>query len=1232
MRTLADPSRTANWYVQYDPVVPARNRTALTIALVALLSTAGLPQAFAQSVEADQVEANATVTLKVGAGQQYGSLQGALDAIPGTVTTPHKVLVYPGAYTGEATLAGKSLSGGSISIENAQATKPVFSGATLVDGGQWAPTQYADVWSVGRGGIKAVTDRTERLVRVPSVAELARTVGAWAGDGSATYVRLSDLASPNTRALALTTSDFGLRLNGVPATVKGLRFEHYASIGVWVQGASGTVVQSVQVDDVGNRGTDDGGVTVSGASGVSLVNLVASSVNGAGVRANGSSGLSVLNGSFFGSTQGINLSSSSGAQLRNNAFGLGFEAALVTDGASESGITTSNNVYGNVTGATGVRNGSVYESPTAAPGGETNSVLADPKYRSTTSAYPSEVGWMLDTFHDQDAANAGGNGWAANTNAANLAWDEGFLLQAYMDAYRATGDTSWLNKVVSHSDQVWAQAVDAPSGGTPDGKVGWFTSRYAVALITPSTLVSAGSGDLRVIDTNGSAVANPNSIRVYGPGNGDSIPTRTLEIRFGLNPDVRYSVWDVTGTPGCNLNCSLESDNYADGSPPGANVTDAGIANLAGGYSITWQIANSAPTTGDVYRITLAAKKNLEYSNIDARLAAPMADFAATVIHDSTIQQLPVAGSTLLAKAQSYLSKIDANVYAKWLPYFKDLSTAPGANGLPGGVFVFPSDPQYALPSNTNPLNMQADMGRLWAHMHEATGDAKYSGLATKIAQFIQSRLQVQTRSGQEYYYWEYWSAAGSWDTWTAGIPEDINHGGLVADFADVMREAGLGFSETDLVRFRNTFSVQAWDKSAGKIYYYINRTVPLAYSGAVYWLHGWVDLPGSEPIAQLVEDIYSTTSYSTTTGVVYYTLADAARKLSLVPGSRNFRVRPGSPTIRTGTPTSFDADFDARSRASFGAFDVGAFTFVPLTRLAGKDRYDTAVKVSQDRFPSNASASGVVLTRGDVFADGLSGAPFAASKNAAVLLTKPTSLPSNVLTEIQRVVAPGATVWILGGQAAVSQGIADQLSSLGFTVERIEGADRYATAAAVAGKMPVPTEVFIANGTSFADPLAASAVASMKQVPILLAKKSSLPAEVTAYLTANPGLSTHLVGGKAVLDEKVSLAIQALSNADRYGGANRYATAKLLAEGFFTTNDSVGFATGANFPDALSAGAHLGGPSVAGPLLLVQPTAVPKEVADYLKANGGRLSGGFIFGGTAAVSQSVEDALESSL
>jgi putative cell wall-binding protein len=112
----------------------------------------------------------------------------------------------------------------------------------------------------------------------------------------------------------------------------------------------------------------------------------------------------------------------------------------------------------------------------------------------------------------------------------------------------------------------------------------------------------------------------------------------------------------------------------------------------------------------------------------------------------------------------------------------------------------------------------------------------------------------------------------------------------------------------------------------------------------------------------------------------------------------------------------------------------------------------------------------------------------------------------------------------------------------------------------------------------------------------------------------------------------KLSVLVQALASTDRYSGSNRYSTATALANGFFGSADSVGFATGTNFPDSLVAGAHIGGSSVNGPLLLVKSTSVPKEVSDYLKTNGSRIMGGFVYGGTSAVSKSVQSSLESSL
>ena len=310
-----------------------RLRKSFLAILTAVLAASQLWSPAASAQEADiQVDAS-TVTLKVGSGQQYGSLQAALDAIPGSVNVPYRVQVFAGTYTGESVLQGKSLAGGNITIENGQATKPLFTGASILGSGNWNSTQYSDVYVAALGNALAVSDGGERLSRVSSIQELARSNNAWFGDGGATYVRLHDLISPNNRALALTTGTHGLRVSGVAATIRGLRFEHFFGTGLWLQDASSSSAQSIWVEDIGNRGTDDAGILLTGSGGVSVVNTVATSIKGAGVRVVSSGNAQILNGSFFRDTTGINLGNSGSALVENNAFGLGFEAALKNHGA-----------------------------------------------------------------------------------------------------------------------------------------------------------------------------------------------------------------------------------------------------------------------------------------------------------------------------------------------------------------------------------------------------------------------------------------------------------------------------------------------------------------------------------------------------------------------------------------------------------------------------------------------------------------------------------------------------------------------------------------------------------------------------------------------------------------------------------------------------------------------------------------------------------------------------------
>lgn len=88
----------------------------------------------------------------------------------------------------------------------------------------------------------------------------------------------------------------------------------------------------------------------------------------------------------------------------------------------------------------------------------------------------------------------------------------------------------------------------------------------------------------------------------------------------------------------------------------------------------------------------------------------------------------------------------------------------------------------------------------------------------------------------------------------------------------------------------------------------------------------------------------------------------------------------------------------------------------------------------------------------------------------------------------------------------------------------------------------------------------------------------------------------------------------------DYIAGASRYETSANIAAEFPADVDCVFLASGTNFPDALSAA-----PAAAtcnGPLLLVEPTALPTAIADELdRLNPARI---FIAGGTGAVAPGV--------
>jgi hypothetical protein len=294
----------------------------------------------------------------------------------------------------------------------------------------------------------------------------------------------------------------------------------------------------------------------------------------------------------------------------------------------------------------------------------------------------------------------------------------------------------------------------------------------------------------------------------------------------------------------------------------------------------------------------------------------------------------------------------------------------------------------------------------------------------------------------------------------------------------------------------------------------------------------------------------------------------------------------------------------------------------VPFSRIAGPDRVGTAISTSLSEFPTAGSATAVVLARADAFPDALTGGPLAAHVGGPLLITARGTLDPRVMTEIQRVAAVGANVYVLGGPAALSPSIDAALSAAGYKPVRVAGADRYATAIAVAGELGNPTTVFEATGLNFPDALSGGPAAVVNSAAILLTNGATQASETAAYIAAHLGTVRYALGGPAATADP---------GATPLFGADRYATSAAIAQKFFPSPASIGLATGADFPDALGAG-----PALAvkhAPLLLVPP-ALPLTgaYAPYLYAADGAITAASVFGGAAAVVDDVLTQLDDAL
>jgi hypothetical protein len=497
------------------------------------------------------------------------------------------------------------------------------------------------------------------------------------------------------------------------------------------------------------------------------------------------------------------------------------------------------------------------------------------------------------------------------------------------------------------------------------------------------------------------------------------------------------------------------------------------------------------------------------------------------------------------------------------------------------------------------------------------------------------------------------------------GLETDANGTPLVHDFwkldgADVLHPDSVGSMLVFQTNRGGTTQIQAWDLNSGKDPY------PVA--------NGWD--PSVSPDGSKVAFIAAGTIFTVGTGNPGGTLATPNQVTNggsfenpvWTPDGRGlvFQTLEGGKDADTESVSATASKTTSYAQVVPGTRIIGMPAFQPsvrshVIRVAGTDRADTAIKTSQSHWGKAGSGKGVaakavVLSRSDQFADALGGSALAAKVGGPLLLTPTAGLTPQVQAEIQRVLGAGdgtKTVYVLGGEKALSPAVANALNALHYKVQRVAGADRYSTAVQIAetvtgGADKAPDYILVATGQNFPDALSAGAAAGAinahqgKNAVVLLTNNTAMPqptADYLAPLNARTNLNTDHskpanfieldTVGKQAENALKSQWIPAGYQAGSFlalSGLDRFETSYLVARYFFGSADAAGLATGMNWADALSGGAEMG--TEDGPLLLVNPAPgaqLPAGVAKWLGQDAGQYSRVEIFGGDVAVPASVD-------
>jgi LAS superfamily LD-carboxypeptidase LdcB/putative cell wall-binding protein len=279
------------------------------------------------------------------------------------------------------------------------------------------------------------------------------------------------------------------------------------------------------------------------------------------------------------------------------------------------------------------------------------------------------------------------------------------------------------------------------------------------------------------------------------------------------------------------------------------------------------------------------------------------------------------------------------------------------------------------------------------------------------------------------------------------------------------------------------------------------------------------------------------------------------------------------------------------------------------LSRVAGADRYATAVRASRLAFPTGTTAPVVFLVSGTSQAVGHGAVAAAARLGGSVLLTRPDGIPSSTAAELDRL-NPGRIV-LVGDTTVLATAVARAATRYAPTVSRVGSASAAGTSQALNRfAFPSATAAWVVTSRSATDAVVGATSAGAHRAPVVVldGRLPDLPAANATLLRDLGVTSVTVVGSTGAVSAGIEADLRALvgsTNVVRASGSDRYAVAaRVNALGWPAMAPGTAYLAGGQETTNAFAGALLAAHQKR-PLYLTVPFCVPASVRPALVGAG---------------------------